>query len=93
MCERKLEDHSQMRWNMPIIPATGEAEVIRSQSKASPGNSRRTYLKNKLKARTSGVVQVVKHLPSKHKALSSSHDTNPSTKKEERKKGKEKNPR
>jgi hypothetical protein len=39
-------------WLMPIIPATGEAEIRGSWFKTSQGKVRaRPYLKNKLKAK------------------------------------------
>jgi hypothetical protein len=50
---------------------------------ASPGINVRIYLKNKSKAKRIGAVdQVIEHLPSKCKALSS----NPSTEKKKKKK-------
>jgi hypothetical protein len=57
---------------MHIIPVTQEAEVGGSQSKAK---SVRLYLKNNGNKRANDVAQVVEHLPSKNKVLSS----NPST--------------
>jgi hypothetical protein len=44
---------------------------------ASPGIKVRLYLKNNYKKRAGSMTQVIEHLPSKHKALSS----NPSTEK------------
>jgi hypothetical protein len=50
---------------MTVIPATQEAEVERSQSKASPAKLAGDYLKNKLKAKGVGAwPQMLVHLPS-----------------------------
>jgi hypothetical protein len=58
-------------WRMPVIPATQEAERGGSRSKAYLGKSSRPYLK-KVKVKNTGIVaQLVEHLPSKCKALSS----------------------
>jgi hypothetical protein len=57
-------------WCTPVIPATQEAEVGESKLKDSPDkDSTRPYWKNKLKKQKGlgGVIQVVEHLPSKHK--------------------------
>jgi hypothetical protein len=60
----------------PVLSATWEVEVGRSQSETSLGKCTRHYLINKLREkRTGGLAKLVERLPSKYKALSS----NPST--------------
>jgi hypothetical protein len=53
---------------MPVISATQESEVQKDKST-------RPYLKNKLKANDQGLAQVIEHLTSKWKALSSISST------------------
>jgi hypothetical protein len=60
---------------MPVIPATGEAEVGGLWSQTVLGKSMRPYPKvgGELKQKgVGGASQMVECLPSKHKALSSS---------------------
>jgi hypothetical protein len=51
--------------DMHIVPAVQETEVGGSQSRSSPGQNTRPYLKVK---RAGGVAQVVEHLPGKREA-------------------------
>jgi hypothetical protein len=59
-------------WHNPVIPATREAQIRESRSKASP------YLKKTKAKKGWCVTQIVEHLPSKSETLSS----NPSYQKE-----------
>jgi hypothetical protein len=43
-------------WYIPVIPASQEVEVGESWSEAEPSKNMRPYLKNKLKAKMSGVL-------------------------------------
>jgi hypothetical protein len=68
---------------MPIILATQEAEIRRTEVQAAQTDSSGDpFSKNPSQKRAGGMVQVVEHLPSKHEALSSKAVT---TKKKRRK--------
>jgi hypothetical protein len=75
--ERKEKKKESQMWQCTaVIPAAREMEVGRGQSKASLGKNTSSYLKKKPKSkRTGGVAQVVEHLPSKCKSLSSNPTT------------------
>jgi hypothetical protein len=61
----------------PVILATQEEEIMRIAVRSQPGQIVRETLswKNPTQNRAGRVAQVVEHLPSKHKTLSSKHIT------------------
>jgi hypothetical protein len=59
----------------PIISVTREAKKGGSQSQTSLRKSVRLYLQISKPKRPSGVAQVIDHLPSKHKDLTSNSST------------------
>jgi hypothetical protein len=77
----KKTHHARRRWLTPIILVSQEADIRRIQVRSQPRQIVHETLSRNIQHKTAGfvlgVAQVVKLLPSKHKALSS----NPSTKK------------